>query len=227
MSTDKPAIGERKPKARVGSDYAAITSFALGTVAAVLVVAGVLASWSQFSLAGLLWLMIAPALLLITPVGFLLALVAIVRRVDMKWGAVGIALNLTPIVVFLLPGPAPPTYTLTSGKQIKIMSVIGPVYFPKGPPALIMECETETSIDDLLNLRKEVDEIWAHFKHDVERAGMSQGIIRMIHNDVRGWVINRGKGYGFVFEKRSDGQWHCLYDDKLNDDKDRAGRAKG
>jgi hypothetical protein len=218
-------------KSRVGRDHAGIGSFLLGTAAVLLIVAGVVASSSgQFKLAALLGVVMGPAVFLITLVGFTLAFVSIVKRVEVKWGALGMVLNCTLLLVttattvlpaLVHPGPPPSApYTLASGKQIKIISV-GPAYFAKGPPALILNCETETSIDDLPNLRKEADEIWAKFKHDVESAGMTNAVIRMNHNEIGGFVTH-GKNYGFVFEKRADGQWHCL-----DDDKDRAGRPKG
>ena len=105
-----------------------------------------------------------------------------------------------------------PPATLPSGKQIKITRE-NTVHFPNGTPALVLSCETDISIDDKLDLRKEVNEIWTMFSNTVESVGMTNGVIRMTHPEGIG-LVTRGKSYDFVFEKRSDGQWHCLQDEK-------------
>ena len=98
-----------------------------------------------------------------------------------------------------------PNTTLPSGKQINITSII-PMHFPNGDNALILNCETDISIDDKENLRKEVDEIWSIFKKNVEAANMTNGIIRITHPEGSG-PITLIKGYGFGFVKGADGQW--------------------
>jgi hypothetical protein len=102
--------------------------------------------------------------------------------------------------------------TLPSGKQI-VVTGVGPVYFPSGETALVMACDTDISIDDSVALRKEADEIWGLFKKDVERAALTNGVIRMVHPEGSG-LITHSKGYGFVFVKRADGLWHCPQDEK-------------
>ena len=52
--------------------------------------------------------------------------------------------------------------TLPSGKQIKITSII-PMHFPSGENALILNCETDIPTSDMVNVRKEIDEIWMTF----------------------------------------------------------------
>ena len=103
-------------------------------------------------------------------------------------------------------------FTLPSGKQIKITSIV-PMHFPNGSDAMIMNCETDISIDDMANLRMEVDEIWGILQKNAERANMTNGVIRISHPEGSG-LVTHSKGYGFVFEKRADGQWHCLQDEK-------------
>ena len=105
--------------------------------------------------------------------------------------------------------PSPLT-TLPSGKQIKITSIV-PMHFPDGEDALILNCETDISISDMPDLRKQIDEIWSIFRKNVEGAGMTNGIIRITHPEGSG-LITRSQGYGFVFQKRADGQWHCQED---------------
>jgi hypothetical protein len=107
---------------------------------------------------------------------------------------------------------AKPNTTLPSGKQVNITSIV-PMHFPDGSDALILNCETDISIDDMANLRKEVDEIWVIFQKNVEGASMTNGVIRVTHPEGSG-LVTHSKGFGFVFEKRADGQWHCLQDDK-------------
>jgi hypothetical protein len=108
--------------------------------------------------------------------------------------------------------PASPLTTLPSGKQIKITGIV-PMHFHNGTDAMILNCETDISIDDMVNLRKEADEIWGIFQKNVEGASMTNGVIRITHPEGSG-LITHSKGFGFVFEKRADGQWHCLQDFK-------------
>jgi hypothetical protein len=108
--------------------------------------------------------------------------------------------------------PASKATTLPSGKKINITSIV-PMHFSNGGNALLLNCETDISIDDSVALRKEADEIWGIFKINVENANLTNGIIRMVHPEGSG-LITHIKGYGFVFVKRADGEWHCLQDEK-------------
>jgi len=101
---------------------------------------------------------------------------------------------------------------LPSGKQIKVTSVTR-MDLPNSSPSLVMNYLTDISIDDKAALRKEVDEIWTVFQKDVEKAKLKVGAIRATHVEGSG-LIKSGKGYGFVFVKRDDGQWVCLDDVK-------------
>ena len=103
-------------------------------------------------------------------------------------------------------------YKLPSGKEIKVTGV-GKMDFANSDRALVMNYQTDISIDDKEVLRKEVDEIWTVFQKDVENAKLKAGVIRATHVEGTGFVKS-GKGYGFVFVKRDDGKWHCLDDDK-------------
>lgn len=96
-------------------------------------------------------------------------------------------------------------YRLPSGKEIKINN-ISKVDFPNGDSALVMNYETDISIDDMENLRKEIDEVWSIFKNDVEQAGLKAGVIRATHLEGTG-IIRNGKVYGFVFTKNKQGKW--------------------
>ena len=85
--------------------------------------------------------------------------------------------------------------------------------FPNGDSALVMNYETEIPIENMEALRKEVDEIWSVFQKDVEKAEVKAGAIRATHSE-RSWVVRSGKGYGFVYVKGDDGQWHFLEEKK-------------
>jgi hypothetical protein len=103
-----------------------------------------------------------------------------------------------------------PLAKLPSGKQINITRE-KIIHFPNGTDALVLSCETDISIDNMSDLRKEADEVWTMFSNTVESVGMTNGVIRMTHPEA-GRLVTLGKSYDFVFEKRSDGQWHCLQD---------------
>lgn len=77
--------------------------------------------------------------------------------------------------------------------------------FPNGPSALVLNYTTTVSIDNKKDLRAEVDEIWSLFVKDVEAESLNAAALR---------PVNGPKGYGFVFEKRDDGTWYCLDDEK-------------
>ena len=87
------------------------------------------------------------------------------------------------------------------------------MHFSDGEDALILNCETDISISDTPDLRKEVGEIWNIFRKNVESANMTNGVIRISHTEGSG-LITHNQGFGFVFQKRADGQWYCLQDDK-------------
>lgn len=122
------------------------------------------------------------------------------------------------ILLFILSGcgintgPNSQLYKLPSGKQIKITGM-NKMDFPNSGSALVLNYQTDIPIDDKVALRREVDEIWGAFQKDVEAANLKGGVIRATHLEGTG-LVKTGKGYGFVFVKRDDGNWHCLEDDK-------------
>src|SRR5882724_7314465 len=60
-------------------------------------------------------------------------------------------------------------FKLPSGREIKI-TFSGKMNSASSDPALVMNYLTDVSIDDKVALRREVDEIWSVFQHDVENA---------------------------------------------------------
>jgi len=77
----------------------------------------------------------------------------------------------------------------------------------------MLKYETDLKISDTDALRKEVDEIFAVLKVDAEN-GQFRSAIVSANEKPTGLILKNSKGYNFVYEKRSDGQWHCLDDDK-------------
>jgi hypothetical protein len=102
---------------------------------------------------------------------------------------------------------------LPSGHGIKIISM-NQMGFQDGQVALVLNYETQVSIDDLTTLRAEAEEVWDKFRHDVEGANLRIGILKPVHYETSGVISKSGRGYGFVIEKRADGQWHWVNDDK-------------
>jgi hypothetical protein len=199
---------EVKPRGRSGP-----ASVVLGALAAALVVAGVAMHWIAPGLAGLHWFLVAPVVLLINLVAGFLAAMAIVRRTRWKWGVAGLAVNAAPLLLLIggvLFSPSPPLHTLPSGKQIRV-KFAGTVHFSGGPPAFVMECDTDIPMEKRAELRKEVDEIWEIFKNNAEAAHLTSAVIRMNHNEGTG-IITRGNGFGFAYEKQADGKWQCMND---------------
>ena len=103
-------------------------------------------------------------------------------------------------------------FKLPSGKEIKITGMVK-MDFPNSDPALVLNYLTDIPIVNKVELRKEIDEVWSVFQKDVENAKLKAGVIRATHMEGSGFVKS-GTGYGYVFVKRDDGQWHCTEDDK-------------
>ncbi len=76
--------------------------------------------------------------------------------------------------------------------------------FPNDPSALVLNYTTSVPIDNMKELRTEVDEVWELFVKDVDAANYTAAALR---------PVNGPKGYGFLFMKRDDGTWHYT-DDK-------------
>jgi len=101
---------------------------------------------------------------------------------------------------------------LPSGRTVKVLGIVR-IDFPKAPPALMLKYETDLKISDVEALRKEADEIFAVFKADAENGKFTSAIVSA-NDKPTGLILKNSNGYNFVYEKRADGQWHCLEDDK-------------
>ena len=97
------------------------------------------------------------------------------------------------------------THTLPSGKQVKVVGV-GKIFFSNDKPALMLTYQTDLSIDDKQALSNEADEIWDTFRIDVDKAGLSTGIVSA-NEQKKGFIVTTSRGFNFVYKKSPDGQW--------------------
>jgi hypothetical protein len=118
-----------------------------------------------------------------------------------------IALAVLGLVGSLACGGGPRTqpHTLSSGKTIRVLSV-GQMHFSQSEPALVLSYQTDLKIDQAESLRSEVIEIWKDFRKDVDGANLASAII-MANEVPKGRIIQQGRSFNFLFEKRADGTW--------------------
>ena len=101
---------------------------------------------------------------------------------------------------------------LASGRVVRVLGE-GPINFSQGPTALMLKYETDLQVADAEKLRKEADEVLAILKIDAAKGNFTSVIVSA-NEKPSGLIFKTSKGYNFVYEKRADGQWHCLDDDK-------------
>ena len=80
------------------------------------------------------------------------------------------------------------------------------VEFPNGPPAVVIEYETNIPMSNMNALTAEADKLIKVFQADLQTAGVSTAVLRAIHFDNSGSVRN-GNGYGFIYVKNTAGLW--------------------
>ena len=95
--------------------------------------------------------------------------------------------------------------TLPAGRKIVVNGASRTTFDSGEPSALVLNYTTSISIDNMTELRAEVDEVWPLFVKDVEAQNLTVAALR---------PVNGPKGYGFVFRKRDDGTWYCLADER-------------
>lgn len=102
-----------------------------------------------------------------------------------------------PTLAVLLPvallcacsnGPAYRSVTLPSGRVVKVLGV-GTIRFASGEIGLSLTYQTDLKISDQDALRKEVDEIWAAFRVDAEKAGVHSAIISA--NEIPTFLVHK------------------------------------
>lgn len=98
-------------------------------------------------------------------------------------------------------------HILPSGKTIKIKA-IGKMYFSKGDPALALEYETDSNLNDVESLRKEVEEIWPIFRVNVENDKMTNAVIKASEPKKKtGLITYKYNSRNFVINQKSNGTW--------------------
>jgi hypothetical protein len=80
----------------------------------------------------------------------------------------------------------------------------------------MLKYETDLKVADAEALRKEADEVFSMLKLDAAK-GKFTSVIVSANEKSSGFIFKSSQGYNFVYEKRADGQWHCLADDKRNE----------
>ena len=76
----------------------------------------------------------------------------------------------------------------------------------------MLKYETDLKVGDAA-LRKEADDVFGLLRVDAEDGKFTSAIVSA-NEKATGSILNSSKGYNFVYERRADGQWHCLDDDK-------------
>src|SRR5437660_7098117 len=122
-----------------------------------------------------------------------------------------LSLALVALLVACVPGdPSYRIVTLPSGKAVKVLGV-GTMHFSNGPAALMLKYETDVPLENKVALEKEANEIWESFKVDVEKAQLANAIISA-NTKPTGFIVTTSKGYNFVYQRSSGGQWSKLPD---------------
>lgn len=80
----------------------------------------------------------------------------------------------------------------------------------------MLKYETDLNVSEAEALRKEADQVFSILKVDAENGKFTSAIVSA-NEKPSGLILKSSKGYNFVYEKRADGKWHCLDDDKTND----------
>jgi len=88
---------------------------------------------------------------------------------------------------------------------VKVLGV-SRMTFPKSGPALMLKYQTDLSMADTAALHAEAERIWVDFRSEAESAGVS-GAVLSATSAPSGGIISHGRGYNFVYVKRSDGSW--------------------
>jgi hypothetical protein len=89
--------------------------------------------------------------------------------------------------------------TLSSGKQIKVMSLQQTTQANLGA-TLVLDYVTTLKIEDRENLKREVEEIWADVRKDADQAKVDAVFIVANEAPV-------GRSTSFTFRRNTDGTW--------------------
>ncbi len=101
-------------------------------------------------------------------------------------------------------------FKLPSGKEIKVLGV-GKIHFTESSPALTLKYETKISIDNFDLLRKEVEEIWAMFRGDAHKSGLTNAIIMATSPPIKkALIFSKSKSQNFLTTKKENGTWEMI-----------------
>ena len=95
--------------------------------------------------------------------------------------------------------------TLPDGKQVRIVGV-AKGFFTEDDTALILTYITDYSFGDRAAIEREADKIWQVFRHNVEQAGLTAGLI-MAQEARDPSVVSTYRHEGFIWRKLSTGHW--------------------
>ncbi len=107
-------------------------------------------------------------------------------------------------------GPRYQIHKLPSGKEVRILGMYK-MFFSNDDPALMLKYETDIQLSDAAALQKEVEEIWDVFQVDVEKAGLSTGILQA-STPQTGSFIKVSRSRNFVVQKNLKGIWEFAKD---------------
>jgi hypothetical protein len=99
---------------------------------------------------------------------------------------------------------------LPSGKKVKVIAV-GQINFSNDRPALMLKYQTDLKVSNTAELRKEVEEIWATFRAEVEQAKLTNAIISA-NEAPQGTIIKTASAFNFVYRRSADGTWKLASD---------------
>jgi hypothetical protein len=77
----------------------------------------------------------------------------------------------------------------------------------------MLKYETDLKVGDVDALRREADEVFVVLKVEAENGKFTSAIVSA-NEKPTGLILKRSEGHNFVYERRADGQWQCLDDDK-------------
>lgn len=101
-------------------------------------------------------------------------------------------------------------FILPSGEPLKIFS-LSKAYLLKDNPALILEYETNTDLDDITMLRKNAETIWPVFINNVHNEKMVNAVIKASTPQHKTSPITyTTKSYSFVVTQKENETWQFI-----------------
>jgi hypothetical protein len=70
----------------------------------------------------------------------------------------------------------------------------------------MLQYRTDLELDDSLAIQREVGDIWAAFRADVEQSNLTDAVIS-VNEGPRGLIFRHNRTLYFYFKRKSDGSW--------------------